>query len=50
MKAIKLTNLLQKASGLLQSARHDELAAAGLFRLLGVLSSSLGTSTAEARV
>jgi hypothetical protein len=42
MKPIKLTNLVDKASFILENARKDELAAAGLFRLLGVLTSSLG--------
>jgi len=45
MKPIKLTNLLEKASLLLENARKNELAAAGVFRLLAVLTSSLGLSS-----
>jgi ATP-binding cassette, subfamily C (CFTR/MRP), member 1 len=42
MKAIKITNLQGKVSGLLNDSRRDELGAARGYRLLGVLGASLG--------
>ncbi|KAK3987100.1 ABC transporter [Cladorrhinum sp. PSN332] len=42
MKAIKITNLTQKVSNVLNAARENELAAAGSFRLVSVITATIG--------
>lgn len=45
MKAIKITNLTSKAGTLLNKLREDELSSAKKFRIVSIITATVGTSS-----